>query len=410
MKILNNPSAKDSAPSLTGRAGGESHTIILGIESSCDDTSAAVIRDGFLLSNVTASQAVHEAYGGVVPELASRAHEQNIVPVVDQALKRAGVTKEELSAIAFTRGPGLMGSLLVGVSFAKGLAASLGIPMIDVNHLQGHVLAHFIRETPSSVPQKGEDGNLQGQATNSQSQSGSNRGETTLTAAQQPSPLTAPQAPSTPSGLPPFPFLCLLVSGGNSQIVLVKAYNDMQIIGQTIDDAAGECIDKCSKVMGLGYPGGPIIDRLARQGNPEAYQFSKPAIPGYDYSFSGLKTSFLYNLRDWLKDDSDFIEHHKEDLAASLEKTVVDILMNKLRRAAKDLKIKHVAVAGGVSANTGLRNAFKDYARRYGWTIYIPKFSYTTDNAAMIAITGYFKFLDKQFCPMEAPAYSRVAL
>ena len=410
MKILNNPSAKDSAPSLTGRAGGESHTIILGIESSCDDTSAAVIRDGFLLSNVTASQAVHEAYGGVVPELASRAHEQNIVPVVDQALKRAGVTKEELSAIAFTRGPGLMGSLLVGVSFAKGLAASLGIPMIDVNHLQGHVLAHFIRETPSSLPLKGEDGNLQGQATNSPSQSDHNRGEATLTAAQQPSPLTAPQAPSSASDLPPFPFLCLLVSGGNSQIVLVKAYNDMQIIGQTIDDAAGECIDKCSKVMGLGYPGGPIIDRLARQGNPEAYQFSKPAIPGYDYSFSGLKTSFLYNLRDWLKDDPDFIEHHKEDLAASLEKTVVDILMNKLRRAAKDLKIKHVAVAGGVSANTGLRNAFKDYARRYGWTIYIPKFSYTTDNAAMIAITGYFKFLDKQFCPMEAPAYSRVAL
>jgi N6-L-threonylcarbamoyladenine synthase len=410
MKILNNPSAKDSAPSLTGRAGGESHTIILGIESSCDDTSAAVIRDGFLLSNVTASQAVHEAYGGVVPELASRAHEQNIVPVVDQALKRAGVTKEELSAIAFTRGPGLMGSLLVGISFAKGLAASLGIPMIDVNHLQGHVLAHFIRETPSTIPLQGESSNLQGQATNSPSQSDHNRGEATLTAAQQPSPLTAPQVPSTPSGIPPFPFLCLLVSGGNSQIVLVKAYNDMQIIGQTIDDAAGECIDKCSKVMGLGYPGGPIIDRLARQGNPEAYQFSKPAIPGYDYSFSGLKTSFLYNLRDWLKDDPDFIEHHKEDLAASLEKTVVDILMNKLRRAAKDLKIKHVAVAGGVSANTGLRNAFKDYARRYGWTIYIPKFSYTTDNAAMIAITGYFKFLDKQFCPMEAPAYSRVAL
>ena len=212
------------------------------------------------------------------------------------------------------------------------------------------------------------------------------------------------------SSLPPFPFLCLLVSGGNSQIVLVKAYNDMQIIGQTIDDAAGECIDKCSKVMGLGYPGGPIIDRLARQGNPEAYHFSKPAIPGYDYSFSGLKTSFLYNLRDWLQEDPDFIEHHKEDLAASLEKTVVDILMNKLRRAAKDLKIKHVAVAGGVSANTGLREAFKDHARRYGWTIYIPKFSFTTDNAAMIAITGAFKYADKDFCPMEAPAFSRVAL
>ena len=337
-------------------------TIILGIESSCDDTSAAVIRDGVLLSNVTASQAVHEAYGGVVPELASRAHQLNIVPVVDQALKRAGITKEELSAIAFTRGPGLMGSLLVGVSFAKGFAASLGIPMIDVNHLQGHVLAHFIKESEEDT------------------------------------------------SAPPFPFLCLLVSGGNSQIVLVKAYNDMEIIGKTIDDAAGECIDKCSKVMGLGYPGGPIIDRLARQGNAEAYTFSKPAIPRYDYSFSGLKTSFLYNLRDWLQEDPDFVEHHKEDLAASLEKTVVDILMNKLRRAAKDLKIKHVAVAGGVSANTGLREAFKDHARRYGWTIYIPKFSYTTDNAAMIAITGAFKFADKDFCPMEAPAYSRVAL
>ena len=336
--------------------------IILGIESSCDDTSAAVLRNGVLLSNVTASQAVHEAYGGVVPELASRAHQQNIVPVVDQALKRAGITKDELSAIAFTRGPGLMGSLLVGVSFAKGLAASLGVPMIDVNHLQGHVLAHFIREDETSDKQ------------------------------------------------PPFPFLCLLVSGGNSQIVLVKAYNDMQIIGQTIDDAAGEAIDKCSKVMGLGYPGGPIIDRLARQGNPEAFQFAKPAIEGYNYSFSGLKTSFLYNLRDWLHEDPDFIEHHKEDLAASLEKTIVDILMNKLRRAAKDLKIKHVAVAGGVSANTGLREAFKEHARRYGWTIYIPKFGYTTDNAAMIAITGHFKYLDKDFCPMDAPAYSRVAI
>lgn len=340
----------------------EKSIVILGIESSCDDTSAAVIRDGVLLSNVTASQAVHEAYGGVVPELASRAHQQNIVPVVDQALKRAGVSKDELSAIAFTRGPGLMGALLVGVSFAKGLAASLGIPMIDVNHLQGHVLAHFIKEN----------------------------------------------ADDTSS--PPFPFLCLLVSGGNSQIVLVRAYNDMEIIGQTIDDAAGEAVDKCSKVMGLGYPGGPIIDRLARQGNPDAYQFAKPAIPGYNYSFSGLKTSFLYNLRDWLQEDPDFIEHHKEDLAASLEKTIVDILMNKLRRAAKDLKIKHVAVAGGVSANTGLRESFREHARRYGWTIYIPKFSYTTDNAAMIAITGYFKFLDKEFCPMDAPAYSRVAL
>ena len=335
---------------------------ILGIESSCDDTSAAVIRDGVLLSNVTASQAVHEAYGGVVPELASRAHQQNIVPVVDHALKQAGVEREQLSAIAFTRGPGLMGSLHVGVSFAKGLAASLGIPMVDVNHLQGHVLAHFIKEEASDREQ------------------------------------------------PSFPFLCLLVSGGNSQIVLVKSYKEMEVIGQTIDDAAGECIDKCSKVMGLGYPGGPIIDRLARQGNPKAYQFSRPQIKGYDYSFSGLKTSFLYSLREWLKEDEDFIEHHKEDLASSLEYTVVDILMKKLRQAAKDLKIKQVAVAGGVSANSGLRQAFLDHAKRYGWKVYIPKFSFTTDNAAMIAITGYFKFLDKDFCPMELPAYSRVTV
>lgn len=335
---------------------------ILGIESSCDDTSAAVLKDGVLLSNVTASQAVHEAYGGVVPELASRAHQQNIVPVVDHALKKAGVEREQLSAIAFTRGPGLMGSLHVGVSFAKGLAASLGIPMVDVNHLHGHVLAHFIKENP-------EDDNL-----------------------------------------PTFPFLCLLVSGGNSQIVLVRSYNDMEVLGQTIDDAAGECIDKCSKVMGLGYPGGPIIDRLARQGNPKAFVFSRPSIKGYDYSFSGLKTSFLYSLRDWLKDDPDFIEHHKEDLAASLEYTVVDILMKKLRQAAKDQKIKQVAVAGGVSANTGLRNAFLDHARRFGWKVFIPKFSFTTDNAAMIAITGYFKYLDKDFCAMEMPAFSRVTV
>ena len=336
--------------------------IILGIESSCDDTSAAVIKDGYLLSNVVSSQAVHEAYGGVVPELASRAHQQNIVPVVHEALKRAGVTKEELSAVAFTRGPGLMGSLLVGVSFAKGFARSLNIPLIDVNHLNGHVLAHFIKA-------EGEE-NRQ----------------------------------------PNFPFLCLLVSGGNSQIILVKAYNDMEILGQTIDDAAGEAIDKCSKVMGLGYPGGPIIDKLARQGNPKAFTFSKPHIPGLDYSFSGLKTSFLYSLRDWLKEDPDFIEHHKVDLAASLEATVVDILMDKLRKAAKEYIIKEVAVAGGVSANNGLRNAFREHAEKYDWDIFIPKFSYTTDNAAMIAITGYFKYLDRDFCSIDLPAYSRVTL
>ena len=312
-------------------------TIILGIESSCDDTSAAVIKDGYLLSNVVSSQAVHEAYGGVVPELASRAHQQNIVPVVHEALKRAGVTKEELSAVAFTRGPGLMGSLLVGVSFAKGFARSLNIPMIDVNHLTGHVLAHFIKEEGEANEQ------------------------------------------------PDFPFLCLLVSGGNSQIILVKAYNDMEILG-------------------------PIIDRLARQGNPKAYTFSKPHISGLDYSFSGLKTSFLYSLRDWMKEDPDFIEHHKNDLAASLEATVVDILMDKLRKAAKQYKINEVAVAGGVSANNGLRNAFREHAEKYGWKIFIPKFSYTTDNAAMIAITGYFKYQDKDFCSIEQPAYSRVTL
>ena len=397
-------SSRQPSPSLQERGPeGDSPIIILGIESSCDDTSAAVIRDGFLLSNVTASQAVHEAYGGVVPELASRAHQQNIVPVVDQALKRAGITKEELSAIAFTRGPGLMGSLLVGVSFAKGLAASLGIPMIDVNHLQGHVLAHFIKDPPTKV-EGGYSQSEKSKTSKDKADTSSEHSVPSLTGR------AVGESVGDGSSLPPFPFLCLLVSGGNSQIVLVKAYNDMQIIGQTIDDAAGECIDKCSKVMGLGYPGGPIIDRLARQGNPDAYTFSKPAIPAYDYSFSGLKTSFLYNLRDWLNEDPDFIEHHKEDLAASLEKTVVDILMNKLRRAAKDLKIKHVAVAGGVSANTGLREAFKDHARRFGWTIYIPKFSYTTDNAAMIAITGAFKYADKDFCPMEAPAYSRVEL
>lgn len=333
---------------------------ILGIESSCDDTSAAVIRNGFLLSNVTASQSVHEAYGGVVPELASRAHQQNIVPVVDQALKKAGITQEQLSAIAFTRGPGLMGSLLVGVSFAKGLALSLGIPIIDVNHLNGHVMAHFIKEEGAEVRQ------------------------------------------------PRFPFLCLLVSGGNSQIIKMNAYNDMEILGQTIDDAAGEAIDKCSKVMGLGYPGGPIIDKLARMGNPDAFSFSKPNIKGYDYSFSGLKTSFLYSLNDWMKEDPNFIEHHKDDLAASLEKTIVDILMKKLQKAAKDTKIKDVAVAGGVSANTGLRNAFIDYGKRYHWNVFIPKFSYTTDNAAMIAITGYYKYLDHDFCSIDLPAYARI--
>ncbi len=337
-------------------------TTILAIESSCDDTSAAVLRDGTLLSNVTASQAVHEAYGGVVPELASRAHQQNIVPVVDQALSQAGVSKEELSAVAVTLGPGLMGSLLVGVSFAKGLAISLGIPLIEANHLQGHILAHFIRTADDT------------------------------------------------HALPPYPFLCLLVSGGNSQIVKVSAYNKIEVLGQTIDDAAGEAMDKCSKVMGLGYPGGPIIDKLARKGNPDAFHFSKPNISGLDYSFSGLKTSFLYFLRDKVAADPDFIENNKEDLAASIERTIVEILMKKLDLAVRQTGIKHVALSGGVSANTALREAFRQRAEKSGWDIYIPRFSYTTDNAAMIAITGYYKYLDGDFCPMDKPAYSRTTL
>ena len=341
-----------------------SHIYILAIESSCDDTSAAVMCDDILLSNVTASQAVHAAYGGVVPELASRAHQQNVVPVVHEALQQAGVSLKQLSAVAVTRGPGLLGSLLVGVSFAKGLCLSLGIPFIDVNHLQGHVMAHFIR-TPQDT-------------------------DTFLP--------------------PPYPFLCLLVSGGNSQIVRVDAYNRMSIIGQTIDDAAGEAIDKCAKIMGLGYPGGPVIDRLAREGNANAYHFAEPHIPGLDYSFSGLKTSFLYSLRDWLKDDPDFIEHHKEDLAASLELTIVNILMKKLRLAVKQTGIRHVALSGGVSANTGLREAFLQHERQYGWKVYIPPFRFTIDNAAMIAITAYHKFLDKDFCSIDQPAFAKTEI
>ena len=335
---------------------------ILGIESSCDDTSAAVIRDGVILSNVIAGQAVHERYGGVVPELASRAHQQNIIPVVHDALKQARITKEEISAVAFTRGPGLLGSLLVGTSFGKGFSSALNIPMIEINHLQAHVLAHFIKEDEHDTNQPG------------------------------------------------FPFLCLLVSGGNSQIILVKSYDDMEIVGQTIDDAAGEAFDKCAKVMGLGYPGGPVVDRLAKLGNPDKFKFNKPHIAGYDYSFSGLKTSFLYFLRDELKNNADFIEKNKEDLCASLQKTIIDILMDKLYCAAKELQIKEVAVAGGVSANSGLRAAFEEYSRRYGWKIHIPKFAYTTDNAAMVAISGYYKFLDNEFCTPDVVPYARVSI
>ncbi len=348
--------------------------IILAIESSCDDTSAAVIVDGILRSNVIASQKVHEEFGGVVPELASRAHQLNIVPVVDTALKRAGVTKEQLSAIAFTRGPGLLGSLLVGTSFAKGLALSLGIPLVDINHLQGHVMAHFVDD-----------------------------GET--------------------KRHPQLPFLCLLVSGGNSQIVKIeqregKHLPQMQIIGQTIDDAAGEAFDKCAKVLGLPYPGGPWVDKLAKLGDASKYPLAKPNIQGYDYSFSGLKTSFLYTLRDMLREHqlktidelAEKIPNLREDLCASLQKTVIDILMQKLKKAAKDLKITHVAVAGGVSANSGLRQAMTDYGKRYGWEVYIPPFSFTTDNAAMIAQAGYAKYLDRDLCPLEEVPFAKTKI
>ena len=344
-------------------------TIILAIESSCDDTSAAVLRDGLLLSNVTASQGVHEEFGGVVPELASRAHQLNIVPVVDAALRRAGVTADQLSAIAFTRGPGLLGSLLVGTSFAKGLALSQDIPLVEVNHLQAHILAHFIEA-------KGERQEAMG---------------------------NGHQAPN-------FPFLCLLVSGGNSQIVLVKDHYTMEIIGQTIDDAAGEAFDKCAKIMGLPYPGGPWIDRLAKEGNAEAFQFSKPHIPDYNYSFSGLKTSFLYFLRDHLKENPDFIEENKADLCASLQKTIIDILINKLKKAAKDLGVKEIAVAGGVSANSGLRDALIDLGKRHRWTVHIPPFAYTTDNAAMVAQAGYYKYLKGEFCPIDAAPYAKTRI
>jgi len=332
---------------------------ILAIESSCDDTSAAVFQNDVILSNVVANQKVHEAYGGVVPELASRAHQQNIIPVVDKALKDAGIGREQIGAVAFTRGPGLMGSLLVGTSFAKGFALANHLPLIEVNHLHAHVMAHFIKESEGDTNQ------------------------------------------------PEFPFLCLLVSGGNSQIVVVRNHGDMSIIGQTIDDAAGEAFDKCAKVMGLPYPGGPLIDKLAAQGNSLAFTFSKPKIAGYDYSFSGLKTSFLYFLRDHLKENPDFIEQHKNDLCASLQKAIIDILMDKLVQAANDLNISTIALAGGVSANSGLRAEVQRIAELKKWKTFIPKFAYTTDNAAMIAVTGYFKYLRGEFCSQDVAPFAR---
>lgn len=334
---------------------------ILGIESSCDDTSAAVIRDGLLLSNVIASQKVHEEYGGVVPELASRAHQQNIVPVVDAAIKRAGIDRHDLDAIAFTRGPGLLGSLLVGTSFAKGMSLGLRIPIVDVNHLHGHVLSHFIRKEETDV-------------------------------------------------VPEYPFLCLLISGGNSQLILVRNYNDMEVLGQTIDDAAGEAFDKCAKVMGLPYPGGPHIDRLAAEGDSTRFKFAKPHIPGLDYSFSGLKTSFLYTLRDNVKIDPDFVSKNMADIAASLQKTIIDILIDKLDKAVRQTGVKTVAIGGGVSANSGVRQAVADYCSRHKLTAFIPERSFTTDNAAMVAIAGYYKYLDKIFCPYDAAPFARVTV
>lgn len=334
---------------------------ILGIESSCDDTSAAVIHDGVLLSNVIASQKVHENYGGVVPELASRAHQENIVPVVSEALHQAGISKNDLTAIAFTRGPGLLGSLLVGTSFAKGLALSLDIPLVDVNHLHAHVLSHFIKRKEDDPT-------------------------------------------------PEFPFLCLLISGGNSQIVLAKSEKEMEILGKTIDDAAGEAFDKCAKVMGLPYPGGPHIDRLAAEGDPMSFRFSKPKIPGLDYSFSGLKTSFLYTLRDRLVDDPEFIEKNKADLAASLQKTIIDILLEKLSLAVKQYPVKHIAIGGGVSANSGVRKAVQEFCADRGLNAWIPERTFTTDNAAMVAVAGYFKYLNEDFCELNAAPYSRVTI
>ena len=333
---------------------------ILGIESSCDDTSAAVLRDNVLLSNVIASQEVHRKYGGVIPELASRAHQQNIVPVVDTALREAGIDISQVDAIAFTRGPGLLGSLLVGVSFAKGLSVAHNIPMVEVNHLQGHILSHFIDLPDRQLPH------------------------------------------------PDFPFLCLLVSGGHSQIVKVSSPLEMEIIGTTIDDAAGEAFDKCAKVMGLPYPGGPVIDRLAKEGDAGAFKFAKPHVDGFDYSFSGLKTSFLYTLRDAVAQEPGFVENHKADLCASLQRTIVDILLDKLVKASKATGIKDIAIAGGVSANSGLRNGIVDEGRRRGWRTFLPEFKFTTDNAAMIAVSGYYRYRDGRLSSLDVSPVARL--
>jgi len=333
---------------------------ILAIESSCDDTSAAVIRDQVLLSNIIANQDVHQKYGGVIPELASRAHQQNIIPVVSRALEVANVAVDDLDAVAFTNGPGLLGSLLVGTSFAKGLSLSLNVPLVEVNHLQGHILAHFIQKPNEAVRQ------------------------------------------------PNFPFLCLLVSGGHSQIVVVRSHLEMEIVGQTLDDAAGEAFDKCAKVMGLPYPGGPLIDKLAKEGNPSAFKFAKPQIADLNYSFSGLKTSFLYFLRDRVAENPSFIEENLADLCASVQHTIIAVLMDKLIKASKQLGIKEIAVAGGVSANSGLRSAIVAEGAKRKWQVYIPEFGYTTDNAAMIGITGYFKFLRGDRASLDVAPVTRI--
>jgi len=332
---------------------------ILAIESSCDDTSAAIVEDGFLLSNLIAGQEVHRSYGGVVPELASRAHQANIVPVVDQAIKSSGISKNDIDAVAFTRGPGLLGSLLVGTSFAKGFALAINKPLIEVNHLQAHIFSHWLRE-------KGEEGRIPG-----------------------------------------LPFLCLLVSGGHTQLIVAGKDMKLEEIGSTIDDAAGEAFDKCAKVMGMPYPGGPLIDKLAAEGNPDRFIFTKPGIEGLNYSFSGLKTNFLYFLRDSLKENKEFIEENKNDLCASLQKTIVEILMDKLVKAASSSGIREIGIAGGVAANSGLRKALVVNGQQYGWNIYLPQMKYTTDNAAMIAITAYFKYLENDFTGQDTVPLAR---
>ncbi len=326
--------------------------VILGIESSCDDTSAAVLKDGKILANIVASQSIHKLYGGVVPELASRAHQQNIIPVVDQAIKQAGISKNDINAIAFTRGPGLMGSLLVGTSFSKAFALGLNIPLIEVNHMQGHILAHFIDDEGKTKP--------------------------------------------------PFPFLCLTVSGGHTQIVLVKDFFNMTILGETIDDAAGEAFDKAAKIMGLPYPGGPLIDKYAKEGNPKAFKFSKPQVPELNFSFSGLKTGFMNFITNETARNNNFVEENRNDICASIQSTIIDILLSKLKTAALQTDIKHIAIAGGVSANSGLRNELNKLERELDWNVFIPRFEYCTDNAAMIAITGYYKFLKNDFSNQAA--------